>query len=110
MIPEDYFRLLSCHAELIAEQRESIARADARIAELERSVTIRDTEIARLETDLEIARIGARRYEVARRMNVPQWKAAFDFNLRGLKPFDRIIDELRPFYFPDRAGGLENKS
>ena len=29
---------------------------NARIAELERSVTVRDTEIARLETDLELAR------------------------------------------------------
>lgn len=36
MIPEDYFRLLACHSDLIAEQRFKLARADAEIAELRR--------------------------------------------------------------------------
>lgn len=76
----------------------------ARIAELEQSVTVRDTEIARLETDLELARIGARRYEVARRMGPRMWTDAHDLNVSTGKPFDQIIDELMPFCFPARAG------
>lgn len=80
------------------------ARADAKIAALQQSITIRDTEIARLETDLELARIGARRYEVARRMGPRMWTDAHNLNVSTGKPFDQIIDELMPFCFPARAG------
>lgn len=73
-----------------------------RIAELEQSVTVRDTEIARLETDLELALVGARRYEVARRMNVRQLIDARTMHMHG-KPFDEIMDELRPYMFPQEA-------
>lgn len=88
----------------LESERQANAILTERIATLESALTVRDTEIARLEADLELARIGALRYEVARRMNVQQWIAAFELNLHGLKPFDQIIDELRPFYFPVRAG------
>ncbi len=67
-----------------------------------------DQEIARLETDLELARIGARRYETARRMSVPMWKDALKLNLSTGKPFDEIIDQLRPFMFPQDAARAGN--
>ena len=87
----------------LAETSEKAARADARIAELEQAVTVRDTEIARLETDLELARIGARRYETARRMDPRMWADACKLNLFTGKHFDEIIDDLRPFMFPQEA-------
>ena len=98
-----------CAYTMRSHAAEIAARADARIAELEQSVTVRDTEIARLETDLELARIGARRYEVARRMNVRQLIDARTMHMHG-KPFDEIMDELRPFMFPQeaRAGNGES--
>lgn len=79
---------------------EIAACADARITELETAITVRDTEIARLSADLELARIGARRYETARRMAPNAWRDAWRLSLLSLKPFDQIIDELRPFMFP----------
>lgn len=91
------------NATALESERQANALLTERVAELESALTVRDTEIARLETDLELARIGARRYEVARRMNVQQWKDAFTLGIRTGKPFDEIIDELRPFYFPARA-------
>lgn len=57
----------------------------ARIAE-------QDAEIARL-------RVGYDRYETVRRMNVQQFKDAWKLNIQTGKPFDEIIDQLRPFYF-----------
>lgn len=81
---------------------------NARIAELEQAVAIRDTEIARLETDLELARIGARRYETARRMDPRMWADACKLNLFTGKHFDEIIDELQPFMFPHDAARAGN--
>jgi len=81
---------------------------NARIAELEQSVTVRDAEIARLETDLEVARIGARRYETARRMDPRMWADACKLHLFTSKPFDEIIDQLRPFMFPQDAARAGN--
>lgn len=45
----------------------------------------------------------AERYEIARRMNPQQWKAAWALNLETGKPFDQIIDEMRPFMRPNAA-------
>lgn len=45
-------------------------------------------------------RIARDRYEVARRLNPRQWADAWKLNLSSGKPFDEIIDELRPFMFP----------
>ena len=43
-------------------------------------------------------KLGAKRYEIARRMNPRQWKDAWELNISTGKPFDQIIDELGPFY------------
>lgn len=87
---------------------EIAACADARITELETAITVRDTEIARLSADLELARIGARRYETARRMDPRMWADACKLNLFTGKHFDEIIDELRPFMFPQDAARAGN--
>ena len=67
----------------VIQLRAIIARADARIAELERK--------------LAFARVGSDRYQIARRMNPRQWAAAWQVNVKLGKPFDQIIDEMRPF-------------
>jgi hypothetical protein len=48
-------------------------------------------------------RINHRRYETVRRMTAQQFAAACEINIRMGKPFDQIIDELRPFALP--SGG-----
>ena len=58
---------------------------NARIAELEQSVTVRDTEIARLETDLELARRDAERWRKLRAMNWTQKDALAVVHVRSLK-------------------------
>ena len=40
---------------------------------------------------------GHERYETARRMSPQQWKDAWLLNQTTGKPFDKIIDDLRPF-------------
>lgn len=45
-------------------------------------------------------RRAAERYETARRMNPIQWAAAWEVNMKTGKPFDEIIDNMRPFMFP----------
>ena len=42
-------------------------------------------------------RIGHDRYEIVRRMHVPMFKDALELSIRTGKPFDQIIDELKPF-------------
>ncbi len=86
---------------LIEHAFDIAARADARIAELEQSV-------ARLETELELARVGALRYETARRMDPHRWGDAWKLSLFTGKHFDEIIDELRPFMFPQDAARAGN--
>ena len=130
---DEVMKIHPLSAQVRAKSAEIAARADARIAELERecqqwrdelriyretenkriaeleqSVTVRDTEIARLEMDLELARIGARRYETARRMDPRMWADACKLNLFTGKHFDEIIDELRPFMFPQDAARAGN--
>jgi hypothetical protein len=43
---------------------------------------------------------GFQRYQVARRMNPKQWADAWKLNTTTGKPFDEIIDDLRPFMTP----------
>lgn len=45
------------------------------------------------------------RYETARRMNPRQWAAAWELNLKTGKPFDEIIDDMRPFMVPNTSKG-----
>ena len=41
------------------------------------------------------------RYETVRRMTVSQFENVCKLNVTIGTPFDQIIDELRPFYFPN---------
>ena len=45
-------------------------------------------------------RLAAERYETARRMNPRQWADVWKLNISTGKPFDEIIDNLRPFMMP----------
>ena len=53
--------------------------------------------IKELEAESERLGIGHERYETVRRMSAQQFKDVFTLNVRTGKPFDQIIDELRPF-------------
>lgn len=46
-------------------------------------------------------RRGVDRYETARRMNPRQWADAWKLNTTTGKPFDEIIDDMRPFMVPN---------
>jgi hypothetical protein len=46
---------------------------------------------------IERLQIGNERYEIARRMNPSQWADAYKLNVTTGKPFDEIIDDIRPF-------------
>jgi hypothetical protein len=54
-------------------------------------------EIEALRADAERWRIGHDRYETVRLLSVPQFQDAYILNRRTGKPFDEIIDDLRPF-------------
>ena len=49
------------------------------------------------EEELAELRLAADRYETARRMNPKQWADAWKLNTTTGKPFDEIIDDLKPF-------------
>lgn len=46
---------------------------------------------------IETLKVGHDRYETVRRMNVQQFQDAFVLNRRTGKPFDEIVDDLKPF-------------
>ena len=54
------------------------------------------------EQELAELRLAAERYETARRMNPRQWADAWQLNIQTGKPFDEIIDNMRPFMMPNR--------
>ena len=56
-----------------------------------------------MEDEIERLRAGHDRYETARRMNPQQWADAWKLNLSTGKPFDEIIDNLRPFMMGPNA-------
>ena len=58
------------------------------------ALVLQSDEIKRL-------RIGHDRYETARRMNPRQWADAWILNTSTGKPFDEIVDNLRPFMVPN---------
>lgn len=51
--------------------------------------------------ELNELRLARDRYETARRMNPRQWAAAWELNIKTGKPFDAIIDDMRPFMVPN---------
>ena len=51
--------------------------------------------------EVEKLRIGHQRYETARRMSPLAWQSAWQLNTATGKPFDEIIDDLRPFVAPN---------
>lgn len=54
-------------------------------------------------------RLNAERYETARRMNPRQWAAAWEINITTGKPFDEIIDNMRPFMMPNAPDQPQNR-
>lgn len=52
------------------------------------------------EMTMERLRVGFDRYETARRMSPQQWVDAWKLNLSTGKPFDEIVDNLKPFLRP----------
>lgn len=55
----------------------------------------------RAQEELAELRLAAERYETARRMNPRQWADAWKLNTTTGKPFDEIIDNMRPFMVPN---------
>lgn len=51
---------------------------------------------------------GHERYETARRMSPHQWKDAWLLNRNTGKPFDEIIDDLRPFMLCSKEINRDN--
>lgn len=78
------------------ELRNSIADTDPNI--------MSDRELVeqpgKLKAQLDEYKKKAELYEIVRRMNPIAFKAAFQYNISTGKPFDEIISELKPFYFP----------
>lgn len=64
-------------------------------------VLIATSDDAEVGSEIERLREGHARYEIARRMNPQQWAAAWKLNLSTGKPFDEIIDDMRPFMTPN---------
>ena len=58
----------------------------------------------RAQEELAELRLAAERYETARRMNPRQWAGAWKLNTTTGKPFDEIIDNMRPFMVPNALG------
>ena len=56
---------------------------------------------SRAQEELAELRLAAERYETARRMNPRQWADAWKLNTTTGKPFDEIIDNMRPFMVPN---------
>ena len=65
--------------------------------------------IAELERKCERFKVGHDRYETARRMSARQWSDAVVLSVTTCKTFDQIIDELRPFMFPNAIKNHEAK-
>lgn len=73
--------------------------AKARIAGMRSEADI----FAALNSEIERLRIGHERYETVRQLNLAQFRAALELNRRTGKPFDEIIDDLRPFVRPKHS-------
>jgi hypothetical protein len=57
-------------------------------------------EIERLTAENERLRVGHDRYETVRLLHVPRFQTAWLLNRKTGKPFDEIIDDLKPFVRP----------
>ena len=57
--------------------------------------------LAALYAEIDRLEAGHARYETARRMNPRQWADAWKLNISTGKPFDEIVDDLRPFLGPN---------
>lgn len=82
------------------DDAEQIAWAkDLRLAadELEANQKSLNAAKALLTAEIERLRKGHERYETARRMNPRLWSEVWGINTVTGKPFDEIIDDLRPF-------------
>lgn len=53
--------------------------------------------VSAIREEIEQLRKDAERYRTARCMTPHQWSAAWELNVATGKPFDEIIDNMRPF-------------
>ena len=88
MTTQELIKRLRAHA----EEHEYIAHVDDDQKQWMRDLYDASDMIERLSK-------GNERYETARRMNPMQWSAAWELNITTGKPFDEIIDNMRPFVF-----------
>lgn len=58
---------------------------------------LRNDGMDEVADEIERLRIGYNRYETARLINPSLWADIYQANLLTGKPFDEIIDDLRPF-------------
>lgn len=79
---------------------EPLGKSDITEAKRQWNTRAPDQRIAELEAECERLRVGHERYETARLMNPQQWANAWKINVSTGKPFDEIIDHLKPFYRP----------
>lgn len=64
--------------------------------------SLQQAKIDAQQKEMEKYKKGWERYEIARLMNVRMWGDAFELNIKTGKPFDQIIDELKPFLRPGK--------
>ena len=74
-----------------------IDEAAAEITRLRAEVTRLEAEKAKAVKVAERHRVGHERYELVRRMAPIQFHALWDANIVTGKPFDQLVDELKPF-------------
>lgn len=68
--------------------------------------TVRAIAMRAAANEIERLRAVEARYETARRMHPRQWTEAWALSLSTGKPFDEIIDDMRPFMFPAGPDGF----
>lgn len=85
--------------ETITALKEAQIERDAAIADINNLIDLnkRKDEVSRLRDQVNDLRKGHDRYETARRLSPAQWVDVWKLNISTGKPFDEIIDDLRPF-------------
>lgn len=91
----DYAQLASGQAQVAQIRIQSVTEADLRYIAACSPHAIRS-----LLSRLEEAGRGSDRYETVRRMNPQAFLDAYILNQRTGKPFDEVIDDLKPFVRP----------
>lgn len=95
---------------LIVALEQAWIERDVNAMELEATISERDEALKEglaltiekdeMQTLIDDLRKGHDRYETARRLSPAQWSDVWKLNISTGKPFDEIIDDLRPFVRP----------